>query len=144
MAYHLGEKQYIKDTLRQQSNGSFLFKGDTPLESGIYLVVLPPDNNYFQLIIEKGDQFFSVVTEAKDPSKNIQIKGSVENKLFYGYMNFLSEKRPQSEALNNQLKEEKDSIKIKEIEIAIDKIDEEVEQFQSSFVVNNANTFLLL
>jgi thiol-disulfide isomerase/thioredoxin len=56
-------------------------------------------------------------------------------------MNFLSEKRPQSEALNNQLKEEKDSIKIKAIEEAIDKIDEEVEQFQSSFVVNNANTF---
>jgi len=55
MAYHLGEKQYIKDTLRPQSDGSFLFKGDTPLESGIYLVVLPPDNNYFQLIIEKGD-----------------------------------------------------------------------------------------
>jgi peroxiredoxin len=141
MAYHLGEKQYIKDTLRQQTNGSFLFKGDSPLESGIYLVVLPPDNNYFQLVIEKGDQFFSVVTEAKDPSKNIQIKGSLENKLFYGYMNYLADKRPQSEALNNQVKEEKDSIKIKEIEEAIDKIDEEVEQFQSTFVVNNANTF---
>jgi hypothetical protein len=65
MAYHLGEKQYIKDTLRQQSNGSFLFKGDSPLESGIYLVVLPPDNNYFQLIIEKGDQFFSVLQRLK-------------------------------------------------------------------------------
>jgi hypothetical protein len=141
MAYHLGEKQYIKDTLRQQPNGSFLFKGDSPLESGIYLVVLPPDNNYFQLIIEKGDQIFSVVTEAKDPSKNIQFKGSVENKLFYSYMNFLAEKRPKSEALNNQLKEEKDSIKKKEIEIAIDKIDREVEEFQSTFVSNNANTF---
>ena len=84
MAYHLGEKQYIKDTIKQQADGSFFFKGDSPLESGIYLVVLPPDNNYFQLIIEKNDQYFSVTTDAADPSKNIQTKGSIENKLFYG------------------------------------------------------------
>lgn len=141
MAYHLGEKQYIKDTIRQQTDGSFLFKGDVPLESGIYLVVLPPDNNYFQLIIEKGDQHFSVSTDATDPAKNIQTKGSIENKLFYGYMNFLSDKRPQSEALNNRLKEEKDSLKIKELTDAIDKIDQEVEDFQARFVQENANTF---
>jgi len=141
MAYHLGEKQYIKDTIRQKEDGSFLFKGDTPLESGIYLVVLPPDNNYFQLIIEKGDQHFSVTTDATDPAKNIQTKGSVENKLFYNYMNFLSEKRPQSEALNNRLKEEKDSIKIQELTEAIDKIDQEVEDFQTRFVRENSNTF---
>jgi thiol-disulfide isomerase/thioredoxin len=141
MAYHLGEKQYIKDTIKQQADGSFLFKGDSPLESGIYLVVLPPDNNYFQLIIEKDDQYFSVSTDAADPSKNIQTKGSIENKLFYGYMNFLAEKRPQSEALNNLLKEEKDSLKMQELTDAIDKIDQEVEDFQSKFVQDNANTF---
>lgn len=141
MAYHLGEKQYIKDTIKQQADGSFLFKGDSPLESGIYLVVLPPDNNYFQLIIEKNDQYFSVTTDAADPSKNIQTKGSIENKLFYGYMNFLAEKRPQSEALNNRLKEEKDSIKMQELTDAIDKIDQEVEDFQYNFIQNNANTF---
>jgi thiol-disulfide isomerase/thioredoxin len=141
LAYHLGEKQYIKDTLKQQVDGSFVFKGDTPLESGIYLVVLPPDNNYFQLIIEKGDQHFSVTTDATDPAKNIQTKGSVENKLFYGYMNFLAEKRPLSEALNKQLKEEKDSLKMQELTDAIDKIDREVEDFQANFVRENANTF---
>jgi peroxiredoxin len=141
MAYHLGEKQYIKDTIKQQADGSFLFKGDSPLESGIYLVVLPPDNNYFQLIIEKNDQYFSVTTDAADPSKNIQTKGSIENKLFYGYMNFLAEKRPQSEALNNRLKEEKDSLKMQELTDAIDKIDKEVEDFQFNFIQNNANTF---
>ena len=141
MAYHLGEKQYIKDTIKQQADGSFLFKGDSPLESGIYLVVLPPDNNYFQLIIEKNDQYFSVTTDAADPSKNIQTKGSIENKLFYGYMNFLAEKRPQSEALNNRLKDEKDSLKMQELTDAIDKIDQEVEDFQFNFIQNNANTF---
>jgi peroxiredoxin len=141
MAYHLGEKQYIKDTIKQQADGSFLFKGDSPLESGIYLVVLPPDNNYFQLIIEMNDQYFSVTTDAADPSKNIQTKGSIENKLFYGYMNFLAEKRPQSEALNNRLKEEKDSLKMQELTDAIDKIDQEVEDFQFNFIQNNANTF---
>lgn len=141
MAYHLGEKQYIKDTLRPQSDGSFLFKGDSPLESGIYLVVLPPDNNYFQLIIEKGDQHFSVSTNAADPSKYIKTKGSVENELFYGYMKFLADKRPLSESLNNKLKEEKDSVKMKEIEDAIEKIDKEVEAFQTRFVQENTKTF---
>ena len=41
MAYHLGEKQYIKDTLRQQSNGSFLFKGIHPSnQASIWLFYL--------------------------------------------------------------------------------------------------------
>jgi len=141
MAYHLGEKQYIKDTLRRQADGHFIFQGKETLESGIYLVVVPPDNNYFQLVIEKGDQHFSVKTDAADLSKNLSIQGSPENRLFYDYMNFLSRKRPESEALSKQVKEEKDSATILRLNAAIDQIDKEVQQFQRTFLKENAHTF---
>ena len=45
LANHFGDKQYLKDT-SEYINGTFYFKGDKKLKTGVYLVVLPK-KNYF-------------------------------------------------------------------------------------------------
>ncbi len=52
LAYHMGSKQFLKDTA-QIENGKFIFKGDETLEGGIYLVAVPPKNTYFELLIDE-------------------------------------------------------------------------------------------
>lgn len=103
LAYYYGEKQYIKDTV-QSVNGSFQFTGEEPLAGGIYLVVLPPKNNYFELIVDK-DQHFRVETDTADYIKNMKIKGSKENELFYSDMILLGDSRIRAEKLNAELQE---------------------------------------
>ena len=93
LGYHYGDKQYIKDSVSANADGKFIFQGDEALDAGVYLVVMPPDNQYFQLLINKQEQRFSVQTDAKSPNANMQIEGSSDNKLFYDYMAFLLKSR---------------------------------------------------
>ncbi|MFK7971816.1 MAG: thioredoxin-like domain-containing protein [Bacteroidia bacterium] len=82
LAYHLAEKQYMQDTVAVK-NGKIIFKGDKKLEPGIYLVVLPPENNYFEMVIPEGDQEFTMQTTVKDYSDNMKVSGSIDNEKFY-------------------------------------------------------------
>ena len=88
LAYHFGNRKYIKDTIQIDSQGAGLFRGDKPLPGGIYLVVMP-EMNYFELLIDK-EQEFSVETSIEEPVKNMQIRGSKENSQFIEYHRFMN------------------------------------------------------
>ena len=88
MAYHLGSKQYLKDTA-QLNNGVFTFQGDEPLESGVYLIAIPPTNTYFEILIDKNNQSFQLETASPDFNTNMKIVGSEDNQLFYDYVQYL-------------------------------------------------------
>ena len=92
LGYHYGDNQYLKDTVEIDASGYFTFKGEEPFNGGVYLVIMPPDNQYFQIVLDEGQQVFSIETSAKDPVSNIKVNGSSDNKLLYEYLNFLSGK----------------------------------------------------
>ena len=58
LGYHFGEKQYIKDTAFRTKNG-FIFSRDTVLEPGMYLIVVQPSHDFFQLLMDADKQNFS-------------------------------------------------------------------------------------
>lgn len=102
LAYYFGDKQYIKDTVAL-TDGKATFAGDESLDGGIYLVVLPPENNYFEVLVDQ-DQFFKVKTDAKDFVGNMQIEGSEDNELFYGDLQYLQAKRKELEGIQGEMK----------------------------------------
>ena len=56
LAYHFGNKQYIKDTITLDNKGSVVFSGKELLPQGIYLVVLP-GKKYFEVLISENQKF---------------------------------------------------------------------------------------
>lgn len=101
LAYYYGDKQYLKDTA-QAVDGKFTFEGDERLDGGIYLVVMPPDSRYFEVIIDK-DQHFGLQTDTSDYVQNMVIKGSEENELFFGDIRYLAEMRTRANEIQQQL-----------------------------------------
>ncbi len=83
LAYHLGDKQYLKDTVKLDKTGHTVIKGKEPLPYGIYMIVLP-QRTYFEVLISE-DQQFGVVTTYKDYINNLRFDGSVENSAFLDY-----------------------------------------------------------
>lgn len=126
LAYHFGDKEYMKDTIKLDANGEGVFKGPEKLDQGIYLVVLPP-KTYFEVVV--GDkQSFSVENDTANFVQNFKSVGSEENDVFYGDMRFIVQKQKEREALNKQLKDsEKDEKKTKEIKDKLTQLDKEVE-----------------
>ena len=84
LANYYGDKQYLKDTAHADATGNFIFEGKPLLPGGIYLVVTPR-KTYFEIIIDK-EQNFSFETDSIDFIKNMKTKGSIDNELFYGYL----------------------------------------------------------
>lgn len=106
LAYYYADKQYISDTA-SASNGSFTFEREEALDGGIYLVVLPPDNNYFEIIVDQ-DQIFSVKTSTEDLTGNMEITDSEDNEVFYGDIQYLGKQREKMNALSTEAGEFED------------------------------------
>ena len=79
LGYHYGDKQYVTDTVRVDGKGNFVFKGDEPLDGGIYLIVLL-NKSYFEIIV--SEQKFSLETDTLDLVNHLKVSGSKENLIF--------------------------------------------------------------
>ena len=108
---------------------------------GVYMIVLPPDNKYFQLLINEDDQWLSMETKMESLENNMKVEGSEDNQLFYDYLNFLGSKRAEAEELKKKLTEAgDDEKKKKKYEDQINAIDGQVKARQNDIVSKNPKT----
>lgn len=83
LAYHMGDKQYLKDTLKLDNTGHGILQGKESLPQGIYMIVLPR-RNYFEMLIS-DDQQFEVNCSYNDYINTLKFTGSDENSAFVDY-----------------------------------------------------------
>lgn len=102
LAYHLGDKKYIKDTTFINKKGEFVFAGKEELPGGIYIVYFPNKNN-FEIIV--NEQKFSFETDTNNFVTNFNTENSVENKVFYDYLKFTSAINDKAMPLSNERNE---------------------------------------
>ncbi|MFY9310705.1 MAG: redoxin domain-containing protein [Bacteroidia bacterium] len=142
LANYYGDKQYIKDSGIVNNKGEVIFKGDDKYPQGVYLFV-PPNKKYFDFIMDDG-QNFSLETDTTDYIKEMKVKGSVENKIFYEYQLFMAGKQKQIEPLR-ELYKKTTKTKTDSTKLLLDQmtaIDKEVKDFKANFIKNNPNTFV--
>ncbi|MCS5490015.1 TlpA family protein disulfide reductase [Algoriphagus limi] len=141
LAYYYGDKQYVKDTVQRDSNGRFVFTGEETLEPGIYMVVMEPDNSFFQLIVDEDEQSFSVSTSKDNYMQDISFQFAPDNELFYEYLHFLEEKRPQSTKLQEELSNSADQASQQNIQSQLDQINIEVREYQDKLIQEHPESF---
>ncbi len=91
VGHHLGEKKYVIDTIKIDSNGHGVMKGNKDVRKGIYIVVMPSRNmNFFEfLMCEEGNRHFSLETDTANFVKNMKVKNSPQNVAFNDYQLFM-------------------------------------------------------
>lgn len=140
LAYHYGDKQYIKDTVPMDAEGNFTFQGEERLDGGIYLIV-DPSKSYFEIIVA-DDQHFSFETDKDHYVDHMKMKGSKENEKFFEYINFLAKKNKEAEPLRKQLEELKDdSLALIPVKEKLNALDKEVKQMQKDYIAKNPDLF---
>ncbi len=139
LAYYYGDKPYIKDTVTINDTGTFIFEGTEELDGGIYLLVLPPNNQFIQIFVSKGEQHFKVKADNNDLNGSTKVEGAIDNKLFYDYMAFLSGLIAKKEKLVTE-KESADEKRKTEIDDEINKMNKEVESFHDKILTKHPKT----
>jgi thiol-disulfide isomerase/thioredoxin len=113
LAYHLGDKQYIRDSVKIDKSGHGLFSGTESLPQGIYMIVLP-GRKYFEILISEH-QFFSLTCSYTDYFKTLKFSGSDENSAFIDYQKKWVRMQDESAKINERLqksRENNDSVRI--------------------------------
>lgn len=139
LAYHLGNKQYIKDTVYRGANNTFTFtRKDEKLEPGMYMIVIPPDNNYMEILMVEDEQHFSLSASVVDLVGTAKFEGNAEdNVLLYQYLNFLNTQRAKTESLNTRKESSTDQSEIETIASEQEDINELVSYYQSRLINDN-------
>lgn len=125
LAVRYGSSNRLRDTVLVQ-DGKFTFKGDTALAGGMYMVVLPPENIFFELMIDR-DQNFSVKTNTSDLVANVEIEGCEENELMYNDILLIAQMRPKADSIGALIQQEEEgSARFQELMAAMSEIDSTV------------------
>ncbi len=135
LGYYYADKQYLIDTAIVK-NGAFTFMGSDSLKEGVYLVVMPPDNKYFQLMVTAEENQFSFTGDMANIEESIRFEGSSDNEHFYQNLRYIGSKRKEVEQLNSQKETASEEDKLL-IDSRLKEINEEVVQYQKELVVNN-------
>jgi thiol-disulfide isomerase/thioredoxin len=140
LAYRRADKVYSKDTL-SLAGGKYVFEQNEQLPPGIYLILMPPDNKYFEFVITRAEQHITVETTSPDFSKTMKIKGSKDNLLLREYQSYMAEKVGASKKLQEELNAETDEKKKAELQEKIDDLGKEVRAHQNKIIKNNPGTY---
>jgi len=144
LANNVLDKQYIVDTARRNEQGRFVFQSDTSaLPKGIYLVVLAPNNDYFQMVIGNDpDQKFKLETR-KNNLSDVKVTNSQENELFFNYLGYLDRQQNASSPARTALQDTTLTEENKAPLIAqLDEINTEVLTFQERQVQEHPQSFV--
>lgn len=145
LGYRLGSKTYVKDTCfakDKDSKGHFVFKRDTMLEGGVYLILTKPSNTYFEFLVpnnEEQDLTISTKPEGPDMTRNLKIEGSPDNKVFLDYIHYLGDMFKKRQPIESKMQEESDPEKKKALEEELSKLNKEVEDYQKNMFVKYSN-----
>ncbi|MBV6471961.1 MAG: Thiol-disulfide oxidoreductase ResA [Saprospiraceae bacterium] len=144
LGYYFGDKQYIKDTAYRMKNGSFIFKRDTTLPAGMYLVVTKPDHNFFQILVDEDRQKFGVETEFTGLNEKLSFSGSKLNYEFNAYIDFLGAQRKLADSLSALLRDSSLLASHAKFRQQLDELDEGVQLRQQEILKTNPKSLLSL
>ncbi|MCF8224661.1 MAG: DUF5106 domain-containing protein [Bacteroidales bacterium] len=139
LAEYFTTRMIPKDTIILNSSGTGVFKGEKPFDGGLYVMFFD-QNNYFDFMINR-DQFFSITTNASDFVKKTTFTGSVDNKGFYKYKNFLAKRRGKQESYIKQLAEAKTVSDSSWISSMMEKLNDEISQYVDMMIFDYKGTF---
>ena len=139
LAHHMGANKYMSDSALLNEQGVAVLKGKETLPGGIYLVLLPGKQRYFEILLDRKQQQFSIIADTSDLITKTVFKNSPENELFFGYNKFLSQ---DIGPINSQLEAKKaanDSAAVRTLETTLRK---KLQDYRNDIVAKHPQSLL--
>ena len=141
LGHYFGKQYPIIDSAMLNDKSETVFKGDTTLPGGIYLVGYPNKSGFFEILIDK-QQKFSLVADTATLKKGIKFFNSQDNTLFNSYQQYMSSKGSSIAAAQQQLKaasNKKDSAHLND---QLEKLNKDVQEYRKQIIEKNPDNIL--
>ena len=139
LANYYGAKLFYNDTAVADAKGTVTFNGKPFEEGGKYAVVVPGPKFFEFMMVDEPMEF---KTTAANPSGDIEVIQSKENEVFYGYLNFIKDKRTERAPFDAVLRDSSATEDaVAEAKAGIAKLTDEVNEYQY-YLTNDPRNFL--
>ena len=139
LGYYMNKTQYVADTT-QSNNGTFVFEGDERLPYGMYILIVPPELKYFDILMGE-DQHFEVSTHSESLMDSLVITNSEVNNEFISYVRFFQNKQLEKRGILALMKEANKE-EVPKLAERLEKLDAEVMDKQEELIAKYDNTVL--
>lgn len=139
LAHYMGNNKYMSDSALLNEQGVAMLKGKETLPGGIYMILLPGKQRYFEILVDRKQQQFSIIADTSDLITKTIFKNSPENDLFLGYNKFLSQ---EIGPVNSQLEKKKtsgDTAAVKALETTLRK---KLQDYRNDVVAKHPQSLL--
>ncbi len=142
LGYRLGKKTYVRDTTIRNKKGHFVFSGSESMNGGVYLVLIKPQNTYFEFLVpdeedQKSMQISTKLLNGNDMNTHLKITGSEENQIFLDYLSFLRDMRKKDTELSTSISSEKNEVKKKSLQMEREGLSKQVGDYQKNMIDQN-------
>ncbi len=138
LANYFGKQLYYSDTA-YATNGKFTFKKKREIMPGKFAVVFP-GKTFFEIVI--NEPHIKMKSDTSDIVGNMVVESSIENKIYYDYIQYLNDRKQDIEPLKNLYESEESEKKKEEIRQQIIDIDKDVKDYQRKVVTDNKQTLI--
>ncbi|MCC6818707.1 MAG: DUF5106 domain-containing protein [Bacteroidia bacterium] len=144
LADNFADKQYFRDTCHLDANGVGTFTGNPKLQRGMYMIVFPQMDWWFELPITDDQVFYFEADTSKDETK-IKVEGSAENIAFAAYQKQRAINGRRSYDLEQQIKQANASGNTelkKALTAERDSLEKVFFNFREKYMTDNSNHLL--
>lgn len=141
LGYYSGKTYPVVDSVMLDANSTGIFKGSKKLGGGVYIVVFPKKDNFFEILVDK-QQHFAVVADTATLRTTKKFVNSPDNELFLSYQSHMAKQGAEIQAAKAGLAAattEADSLKWN---TKIQDIDSSIADYRKKLRMENPNTLL--
>lgn len=97
LGHYSGKTYPVVDSVKLDSKSQGVFKGPKKLGGGVYIIVFPAKNNFFEILVDK-QQHFSVIADTATLKTTKKFVNSPDNDLFIEYQSKMAAKGSEIQA----------------------------------------------
>ncbi len=141
LGHYFGKSYPIIDSAMLNDKSEAVFKGTKPLNHGIYLVGYPNKSGFFEILVDRQQQF-SVLADSATIAKGVKFENSPDNDMFVKYQQYMSAKGKDINALQQQLKSSAGKADSTRVSAELMKLDKTVTDYRQDVISKNPGTIL--
>ncbi|RAJ85595.1 peroxiredoxin [Chitinophaga dinghuensis] len=141
LGHYMGKSTFLADSAEINATGTAVIKGKTPLNAGIYLLVMPDKQRYVETLIDKNQQF-EVSLDTSDLVNKTVYKNSVDNELFLAYNKFLGSHDEEGKAIQEKLKTAKTAADTAAVQQMQTTLMNSINDYRNKFIKEHPTTIL--
>jgi thiol-disulfide isomerase/thioredoxin/uncharacterized protein YbdZ (MbtH family) len=141
LGHYFGKTYPIIDSVKVDQQSKGVFKGKQPLQGGIYLIGFPNKSGFFEMLVDKQQQFSVFADSALLPA-GITYVNSPDNELFSQYQRMTAEKGMRINSLREQLKTAANKTDSTRLIDTLNAVDADLRTSRDELIEKNKGSFL--